>query len=163
METTWLRHKELIHAIYKYANAYASICYNETLGGEVKLSSIEVQIIEQILDHSDEHRNMKWYADKIGISTSTFTKNVNRMNKRGLVNKYHTSNNRKNVILVVTKEGILSYREYAEKAEKMIFGKIFDLLDHFSQEDLDRLQEVFDIMSMAHFDDVLSHPTLIKI
>ena len=28
----------------------------------------------------------------------------------------------------------------------MIFGKIFDLLDHFSQEDLDRLQEVFDTL-----------------
>lgn len=133
MKTQWIRHRRIVAAYYRSANAYAALCKRENLSS-AGMTSIEVQIIEHILEHAEENNNMKWYAGELGISTSAFTNYVNRLTHKGLVCKYHTTDNKKNIILRVTEEGIKAYEEYSAVMQG-VFAPMFEIVDKMSDKD----------------------------
>lgn len=133
MEIQWIKHRRLVAAYYRSANAYTALCRRENLSS-AGMNPVEVQIIEQIIEHADENNNMKWYAGQLGISTSAFTNYVNRLTQKGLVEKFHTSSNRKNIILRVSEAGLAAYEEYASVMQG-VFSPIFDIIDAMSDKD----------------------------
>jgi len=148
MELQWIRHRNIVAAYYRSANAYSSLCRREFLSC-ASLTTAEVQIIEHIMEHAEENRNMKWFANRVGISTSAFTNYVNRLVKKGLVEKYHTSENKKDIILRVTELGIASYNDYSAVMEK-IFDPLFDVMDRLSEEDCKVVEDMLELWADQH-------------
>lgn len=103
MKLEWMgAYREIIGDFYRSANGYSQICKNEMFGDPIKFSPYEVQIMEHIMEHADQHRNMKWYANRLGLSQATYSKYVRKLVDKGLLEKYHTSGNKKDVILMVS-------------------------------------------------------------
>ena len=69
---------------------------------------------------------------------------------KGLVEKYHSSGNRKDIILMVSPLGVKEYREYAAFAEKQWFHELFTLLDGVSPGELETVKKVFSIFGRWH-------------
>lgn len=143
MDTDWIKYRKIVAAYYRSANAYFSMCRRENLSS-AGMSSIEVQIIEVILEHSEENNNMKWFADQIGISKSAFTNYVNRLTEKKLVEKYYAIDNHKNIILRVTEAGRAAYEEYATVI-RSVFDPIFDVISEISEEDRELVAKLLNV------------------
>ena len=151
MKLEWMGpYRGIIGDFYRSANGYSQICKIEMFGEPVKFSPYEVQIMEHILEHADQHKNMKWYADRLGLSQATYSKYVQKLVSKGLVEKYHTSANRKDVILMLSPLGLREYRDYAAQAEERWFHELFELLDGVSPEELETVKKVFSIFGHWH-------------
>lgn len=151
MKLEWMEpYRDIIGNFYRSANGYSQICKNEIFGEPVTFSPYEVQIIEHILEHAEQHRNMKWYASRLGLSQATYSKYVQKLVDKGLVEKYHTDGNRKDVILMVSPLGLKEYRAYSDMAGSLLFRELFDYLGDLDGEKLKTVKEVFDIFGKMH-------------
>ena len=151
MKLEWMGpYREIIGDFYRSANGYSQICKTEMFGEPVSFSPYEVQIMEHILEYADQHKNMKWYASRLGLSQATYSKYVRRLVDKGLVEKYHAAGNKKNVILMVSPLGLKEYREYAALAKERWFQELFELLDHVSPQELETVKKVFSIFGHWH-------------
>ena len=151
MKLEWMGpYREIIGNFYRSANGYSQICKNEIFGEPVQFSPYEVQIIEHILEHADQHRNMKWYASRLGLSQATYSKYVQKLVDKGLVEKYHTSGNRKDIILMVSPLGLKEYREYSIIAESLLFRELFSFLGSIGEQELETVKKVFSIFGKMH-------------
>ncbi len=151
MKLEWMGpYREIVGNFYRSANGYSQICKNELFGDPVLFSPYEVQIMEHILEHADEHRNMKWYASQLGLSQATYSKYVQKLVEKGLVEKYHTSGNKKDVILMVSPLGLREYQAYASVAETQLFRDLFRYLDSISPAELETVNRVFSLFGRMH-------------
>lgn len=151
MKLEWMgQYRELIGDFYRSANGYSQICKTELFGSPVRFSPYEVQIMEHILEYADQRKNMKWYADRLGLSQATYSKYVQKLVEKGLVEKYHASGNKKDIILKVSPLGIQEYEEYARYAESHEFRQLFELLDQAGAEELETVKKVFSIIAGWH-------------
>lgn len=151
MKLEWMEpYRDIIGNFYRSANGYSQICKSEIFGASVPFSPYEVQILEHILEHADQHRNMKWYASRLGLSQATYSKYVQKLVDKGLVEKYHTSGNRKDIILMVSPLGLEEYRAYTEMARSLLFGDLFRYLDSLGPEELGTVKQVFGLFGRMH-------------
>ena len=151
MKLEWMgRYREIIGNFYRSANGYSQICKSEMFGDPVLFSPYEVQIMEHIMEHADEHRNMKWYASRLGLSQGTYSKYVQKLVKKGLLEKYHTSENKKDIILMVSPLGLEEYRAYAAIAETQLFHELFSYLDSVSEAEFETVNKVFTLLGRMH-------------
>lgn len=163
MGLEWLgKYQELIGKLMKFGNAYAqNFNVARDYDGGVSLSASEVQTMECILQNEDKNLNMAETAARIGLSPSTFSKNVHRMEARGLLEKYHASNNKKDIIIRVSDHGREVYAAYCRYACQALFERIFSILDEIPPEYIDRFAQVLDISAGATYKT--EPPTLIRI
>ena len=151
MKLEWMEpYRDIVGNFYRSANGYSQICKSEIFGGPVPFSPYEVQIIEHILEHAEERRNMKWYASRLGLSQATYSKYVRKLVDKGLLEKYHTDGNKKDVILMVSPLGLEEYRAYTDMARSLLFGELFGYLGSIGEEKLKTVKEVFDIFGKMH-------------
>ncbi|WMJ81522.1 helix-turn-helix domain-containing protein [Clostridium sp. MB40-C1] len=104
MELEWMRkYRNFVEKIIKFGNSYAQSYKTEyNYNTSIKFSASQLQVVEYILENEENHQNMSEIASRLGISPSAFSKNVNKMVKKGLLEKFHTSDNRKDVIIKVS-------------------------------------------------------------
>ena len=151
MKLEWMGpYREIIGDFYRSANGYSQICKSEMFGDPVRFSPYEVQIMEHIMEFADERRNMKWYADRLGLSQATYSKYVRKLVDKGLLERYHTATNRKDIILVVSPLGLKEYKEYSVYARERWFHELFSLLDSVSPEELEIVKKAFAIFGRWH-------------
>lgn len=151
MQLDWLgKHRQLVGDFYRSANRYSQLCNLESFGEKIHFSPYEVQILEHILEHGEENRNMKWYASHLGLHQATYSKYINRLVSKGLLEKYHAEGNQKNVILRLSQLGLEEYHKYAELARSALFSELLDYLDSLSPEQLKAVQHTFDIWGRMH-------------
>lgn len=151
MQLDWLgKHRNIVGDFYRSANRYSQICNTEVFGEKIHFSPYEVQILEHILEHGDENRNMKWYATQLGLHQATYSKYVNRLVAKGLLDKFHTEGNLKNVILRLSQAGLEEYRKYADFARGELFSELLNYLDSLSPEQLEAVQHTFEIWGRFH-------------
>ena len=143
-------YRDIIGDFYRSANGYSQICKSEIFGASVSFSPYEVQIIEHILEHAEEHRNMKWYASQLGLSQATYSKYVQKLVDKGLLEKYHVSRNKKDVILMVSPLGLKEYGEYSALAASRLFADLFGYLGSLSAEELTAVKKVFSLFGRMH-------------
>ena len=111
MKLEWMgAYREIIGDFYRSANGYSQICKNEMFGDPIKFSPYEVQIMEHIMEHADQHRNMKWYANRLGLSQATYSKYVRKLVDKGLLEKYHNKKKKK----------FYNYRSFKNRKMSMI-------------------------------------------
>ena len=106
--------------------------------------------MEHILEHGEENRNMKWYASQLGLHQATYSKYINRLVSKELLDKYHAEGNQKDVILRVSEAGLEEYRKYAEFARGELFSELLEYLDSLNPEQLEAVRHTFEIWGRAH-------------
>lgn len=168
MKLKWMGpYRDMIGDFYRSANGYSQLCKTEMFGDPVRFSPYEVQIMEHILEYADQHKNMKWYAERLGLSQATYSKYVRKLVDKGLVEKYHASGNKKDVILMVSPLGLEEYRAYAVLAEQRWFHELFAFLDGVSEQELETVKKVFSIFGHWHGEKAADNggesPELIRI
>lgn len=84
MTLDWLgKHEYFISKLMKFGNAYAlNYSTERDLGLGVSFSASELQTLEYILINEDRYLKMAEMAAQLGITTSTFSKNINKMVKK---------------------------------------------------------------------------------
>jgi DNA-binding MarR family transcriptional regulator len=159
MKLEWMGpYRDLIGNFYRSANGYSQICKTELFGDPVPFSPYEVQILEHILEYADQRRNMKWYASRLGLSQATFSKYVQKLVNKGLLEKYHARGNKKDVILMVSPLGQQEYALYAKAAREQYFQELFDVLDKAGPRELETLRQVFSILGRWHREKAADSP-----
>ena len=144
MELTWMgRYRKFVEYLDRFGNAYAQhYMVEKTFDTPIAFSALQLQVMEYILENEEENQSMIEIATRLGISASTFSKNVKKMAEKGLLEKYYASGNRKEVIVKVTPLGREMYALYAAYIQRVVFQPMFRILDGLSEEDLARFTEV---------------------
>ncbi|HIU03350.1 MAG TPA: winged helix-turn-helix transcriptional regulator [Candidatus Onthocola gallistercoris] len=147
MKLEWLgEYREFTEKLIKFGNAYAAMYKNENdYACEVKFSSTQLQVMEYILENEERHQNMAEMASRLAMSPSAFSKNVTKMVAKGMLEKYHTSRNKKDVIVQVTEFGRKAYREYVACVYEVSFKDMFKIMDNIPKEYIDMFCQVLDI------------------
>ncbi|WP_338542898.1 MarR family winged helix-turn-helix transcriptional regulator [Paenibacillus tundrae] len=151
MKLEWMgNHRALVEKIIKYGNAYSNTYkLQRSYGTDVMFSASQIQTLEYILEAEDKEEKMSEMALRLGVSRSTFSKNVKNLKEKGLLEKYHLSGNRKDIYVKPSTKGREVYAEYTEFVRKLCFDEIFQYADHISATDqanfiriLDKLADV---------------------
>jgi len=151
MNLDWLgKYRRFVGSLYRSANAYSQLCKKETLGDSVKISPYEVQIMECIMENENQYRNMKWYAQQLGLSPSTYSKYVKKLVEKKMLEKYHVVGNKKDIILQVSELGLEEYQKYADHALKKWFSPLFEKLDELPPEQIEKMREILELWASWH-------------
>ncbi|NLW89273.1 MAG: MarR family transcriptional regulator [Clostridiaceae bacterium] len=97
------------------------------------LSIAELHTLEAIGPY--EARAMSETAARLGITTGTLTVAIDRLVRKGYVERYRDSKDRRVVRICLTRQGKLAYRMHA-KFHKLLVKRIMDPL---SEEDRNRM------------------------
>ena len=77
---------------------------------------------------------MSTVAARLGISRSNFTKIVNRLESKGLVEKSYLQGSKKELVVTVNSRGRELYEQYAQKILKHHFQPMFRNLKNIPSE-----------------------------
>ena len=149
MQLEWLgRYRGMVERIIRYGNAYART-YNKpyTFRSDLNLTAAEIQTLEYVLENEELKLNMAEIAARLGVSPSVFSRYVKQMLNKGLLEKYHTVENQKDVIIQATQLGRDFYTEYCVFERNVLFEQILSRLDGVSEEDLKLFSDVLDQIS----------------
>lgn len=154
--------------IIRFGNEYARYFkVNASFNTDIPLSLSDYQVIEKIYVNEGLRLNMSALAEELGIAQSAFSKTVIRLEKLNLVEKFHTSENRKDVILCVSAVGKKVYSEYSRYVYEHIFKKILPLLDSIPSEHKESYNQVLKILSefppSVKEDEQQKRPRLIRV
>ncbi|GMQ61958.1 MarR family transcriptional regulator [Vallitalea maricola] len=167
MKLEWMgKYRSFVEKIIKFGNSYAqSYKIEHSYNTSIKFSASQLQVMEYILENEERHQNMSEIACRLGLSPSAFSKNIKKMEKKGLMEKFHTSDNRKDVIIKVSDFGKEIYQSYSEYAYQKAFKKMFEILDQIPDQYIDKFIEVLELSSeMTRLDkDQSQEVKLIKI
>lgn len=147
MELEWMgKYRKFVEKMMKFGNTYARTSRGEhNYSTPVKFSASELQVLEYILENEERYENMVEIADAVGISKSALSKNIKKMEEKGLLEKYHTTDNQKNIIVRVSAYGKEVYTLYAKYSFETAFKRMFQILDEIPEEYIGKFTEVMEI------------------
>lgn len=138
MKTDWMgRYRDVIAALILHGNVVIRAQMNTMdFGNGIRLRSQQWEIFEYIVEHQDENFRMIDISYSLSIPPSTFSKTVKLLCRYGLLEKYQTPDNRKNILLRPTDFGLELYRSMSLDHIRMDLQGFFDALENVSDEDL---------------------------
>ena len=138
MGTEWMgRYRPLVAALVKHTNVVQRASGRTVrLSDELRLTVQEWQVFEYVLEHQDDDACMNHISERLGIPQSTFSKIIKCLCEQGLVDKYQTETNRKNIILRPSESGADLYRQQTSTAGLEMFGSFFRELEGVGDEQL---------------------------
>lgn len=165
MRLEWLgKYGDFVEKLVHYGNAYAQNYNTErSFGVGASFSASEIQTLEYILTNQDKNQNMAEMAYYLGIPASTFSKNVNKMMKKGLVEKYHFSTNRKEIILRVSDFGKDVYEQYSRFAYERLYKDVFSVLDQIPAEYVEKFTQILKLCAEENISAADNQAVLIKV
>ena len=165
MRLEWLgKYGDFVEKLVHYGNAYAQNYNTErSFGVGASFSASEIQTLEYILTNQDKNQNMTEMAYYLGIPASTFSKNVNKMMKKGLVEKYHISTNRKEIILRVSDFGKDVYEQYSRFAYERLYKDVFSVLDQIPAEYVEKFTQILKLCAEENISAADNQAVLIKV
>ncbi len=146
MYLNWMgKNRFFVEKMIQFANMYAAVYKKEELyGTEIPISFEQVQVLEYLLENEQLNQNMAMIAQRLGITPSNFTRIVNKLVKKGLLEKYYMEGNRKNIIIRVTDSGRELYQTYSRYISENIFSGLFEASEEISEEVLHKIGEGMD-------------------
>mgnify|MGYP000873090602 FL=1 len=167
MDKSWIgRYRELVAQLVRHSNVCARIMYKEQeIYPNIKLTAQQWQTLEYIIEYENDRLNMSKYAQRLGIPQSSFSKCIKKLVESGLINKYKSSNNKKDVILKASKKGREIYNHHSRILYQYIFYKMFELLDPLSDQDIELTAEAIKALNDSLYSTIETEPDdkLIKI
>ena len=146
MELTWMgKYRTFVEMLIKYGNSYAQSYNTEgDYGISAVFSPSQLQVLEYIWKMKKKIRIWQklppawYYAQRI------FQK-CEEDDAEGTFGKYHTSENRKNVIIRVSELGRKVYEEYTQFAYRRVYKEIFEILDTVPEEYVEKFTHILEI------------------
>jgi|GEM_PF-844095 len=136
------KHQELLEVIIRSYNEYAHLHGRQlSYGTDETFSLAQIQVIETVL--RGKENNMKALATDLGITKGSLTKNIKKLESRGLVKRYKYPENKKEVYVEVTPRGEELYSQYADFIYEHLFHKVYSKFDELSDENLNKIKEAF--------------------
>lgn len=147
MELQWMgEYRDYVEKMIKFGNAYANLYQKEQYYNyEVEFSPSQLQVLEYLLETEEKQQNMAEIAARLGVSPSSFSRNVKKMINKGLLEKYHTVSNRKNIIVRVSDRGREAYAAYSDYVLTYRFRQVFSELDKIPKESLAQITHATDV------------------
>ena len=78
-------------------------------------SYAQIQVLEYLLENEEQNQNMSQIASRHGITLNNFSKLVNKIEKKGLVEKFFIKGNRKSIVIPVSPLGRQVYEAYSNQ------------------------------------------------
>lgn len=134
MDMEWMgRYRELVRQLQHFGNRYA-LQYNREIncGNGVQLSPAQLQVLQYLVENERQNLKMSQVAKGLDIMQSTFSKCVSRMEEKGMLEKYHTADNRKDVIIRASSAGKDAWLNYSLRlypAYQQFFKALEDIPD----------------------------------
>lgn len=149
MKLDWMgEHRELVEKIIKYGNAYSNTYkLQRSYGTNMTFSASQIQTLEYILEAEDQEEKMSEMAARLGVSRSTFSKNVKNLTDKGLLEKYHLSGNRKDIYVKPSAKGREVYTQYTAFVSELCFDDIFKLADQITEADRQNFIRIMDLFA----------------
>ena len=95
-------------------------------------------MLEYIVEHREDDENMANMISSLAIPQSSFSRIQKKLCSMGLLERFQTLDNRKNVILKPTELALKAYAFHSEELYRLMFKPFFDELEDFSDEQLER-------------------------
>ena len=151
MKLEWMgQHRDLIEKIIKYGNAYSNTYkLQRDYGTGVLLSASQIQTLEYILEAEDKDEKMSEMALRLGVSRSTFSKNVKSLTEKGLLEKFRLTGNRKDIYVKPSAKGYEVYQQYTAFIQKECFDDIFQFADELSDDSKESIKKLLDRFAEA--------------
>jgi len=128
-------HREIVEALIHYCNIYASVYRAERMSYQgISYSYAQIQVLEYLLENEERGENMSQIAHRLGITRSNFTKIINRLAQKGLVEKSRMPGSRRDLCVCVNALGRVLYEDYAKGVLLRHFEPMFRDLDKLSPE-----------------------------
>ena len=107
MKLTWMgEYRDVVEALIHYCNIYAAAYKVEKMTYHgVTYSYAQIQVLEYLLENEEREENMSAIAARLGITRSSFTKIVNRLVDKGLLEKSRMPGSRKERRVTVNDKG----------------------------------------------------------
>ena len=136
MKLEWMgKNREIVEALIHYCNIYAGVYRTEKMHyGDVTYSYSQIQVLEYLLENEERGENMSCIAHRLGITRSNFTKIINRLVKKGLVEKTSMPGSRRDINVSVNELGRVLYEDYSKGILKRHFEPMFRELDQLTPE-----------------------------
>ncbi|WP_157950152.1 MarR family winged helix-turn-helix transcriptional regulator [Vallitalea okinawensis] len=118
-------------------------------GTGITLYASEIHTIKAI--EEKEGLNITELANVMGVTKGAISKIINKLVRKGLVEKYKDANNKKEVLLKLTDEGedaYIAHAQFHHRVEQEV-GKYFDELENIQKEHL--------LESLTILDSILSN------
>lgn len=139
MKTVWMgRYKKLIDHLMAGFNVYSRTCADELeLAPGCKVSYVQMQVLEYLMENEDKMEKMAIVASNLGMLPSAFSKLISRLMEKGYIEKHHANDNRKDIILKVSRKGHEIYDRFANTVLLPAFKPMFDALSSLSDSEVD--------------------------
>ena len=131
MKLAWMgENRGVVEALIHYCNIYASAYKLEKQEYQgIHYSYAQIQVLEYLLENEERDEHMSAIASRLGISRSNFTKIVNRLESKGLVEKRLRPGSRKELLVTVLPQGKALYEDYAREILRWHFSPMFRELE----------------------------------
>ena len=142
MRLDWMgQYRGVVEALIQYCNIYAGVYRQEKLSFRgVSYSYSQIQVLEYLLESEDRGENMSCIARRLGITRSNFTKIVQRLEAKGLVEKTPKPGSRRETLVLVTELGRALYADYSRMILGNHFAPMFHALEQLSPEELEAVR-----------------------
>ncbi len=148
------RYRELVALLVQHSNITSrALTRPRDLGNGISLNSVSWQVLEYLIEHEDDLFCMNQLSEALGIPQSSFSKTARLLTEQGLIARYRTSGNRKNVILKPTEKGRQVYDSYSKILLEASFRPFFEKLDALDDKALHDFAE-----ALAQFNRSLLGP-----
>ena len=136
MKLEWMGdHRDVVEALIHYCNIYAGVYRIEKMQYEgITYSYSQIQVLEYLLENEERNENMSSIAQRLGITRSNFTKIINRLERKGLVERVRAPGSRRDLCVCVNDLGRTLYEDYAKGVLKRHFEPMFRDLDKLTPE-----------------------------
>ena len=130
MKLEWMsEYRGVVEALIHYCNIYASAYKLEKQEYHgIYYSYSQIQVLEYLLENEERNEHMSAIASRLGISRSNFTKIVNRLASKGLVEKHSRPGSRKELLVTVLPLGRDLYEDYSREILRWHFSPMFEEL-----------------------------------
>lgn len=138
MKLAWMgEYREVVEALIHYCNIYAAAYKVEKMEYRgVSYSYAQIQVLEYLLENEERNENMSAIAARLGITRSNFSKIVNRLVSKGLLEKTYMPGSRKELKLTVNALGHELYEDYSLDILRWHFSPMFRELAKVRREDV---------------------------
>lgn len=145
----WMgRYRNLVSALVQHSNV-VSKAGNERhyMYDGIYMTSNEWQVMEYIVEQRNQDERMILMSETLGIPQSSFSKIIKSMSALGLVERYRSVDNKKNIIVKPTPLALKVYDYHAQQSYDEVFKPFFDALEEVDDESLDKVTKAIELLS----------------
>lgn len=160
----WMgRYRPLVSALVQHVNYVSRATSAFQIYEDIYLVPNEWQVLEYVVVHRDSNEHMNNMIHALSIPQSSFSRIQKKLCGMGLIERYQTMDNKKNIILKPTELGIKAFENHSAEMYQKLWKPFFDALEGFSDEELQTFTKALQILSRnAQIDEYQTRPALVK-